>query len=50
MNRTSTAIRPREFTATIDQFKAGGIVVLDTEVMERARSAHFSRLELRSVS
>ncbi|ETX03544.1 MAG: hypothetical protein ETSY1_46915 (plasmid) [Candidatus Entotheonella factor] len=36
MNRTSAAIRPKDLTTTIDQFKAYGIAVLETEVMERS--------------
>jgi chromosome partitioning protein len=35
MNRTSAAIRPKDLTATIEQFKAYGIAVLETEILER---------------
>ena len=36
MNRTSAAIRPKDLTATIEQFKTNGITVIETEVLERA--------------
>lgn len=36
MNRTSAAIRPKDLTATIAQFKVNGIPVFETEMMERS--------------
>ena len=57
MNRTSAAIRPKDLTATIEQFKANDIAVIETEVLERAAyrslfsfGATFSGLKAEGVS